>query len=225
MAVEIEAFQKISKQADAHGARLVAVSKTKPASDILTLYEAGQRMFGENYVQELLGKHPVLPGDIAWHFIGHLQRNKVKYIAPFVSMIQTVDSLPLLQEINKQARKAERTIDCLVEVHIAREDSKYGVSEADLLEMVEKVQAAPGEYTHVRLRGLMGMATFTDDIKVVQGEFRNLKTISERVRARFGELSASFTELSMGMSADYEWALEEGSTLIRVGSRLFGARV
>lgn len=224
MAADIDAFQKISKQAEAHEARLVAVSKTKPASDILALYEAGQRVFGENYVQELLGKHPVLPADIAWHFIGHLQRNKVKYIAPFVSMIQTVDSLPLLQEINKHARNSDRTIDCLAEVHIAREDSKYGLGEAELLALVAQVEAAPAEYTHVRLRGLMGMATFTDDAEVVRGEFRKLKEIAERVRERFSELRTSFTELSMGMSADYAWALEEGSTLIRVGSLLFGPR-
>lgn len=224
MAVDIQAYRRIASEARDHGARLVAVSKTKPVSDILTLYHEGQRTFGENYVQELVAKQPALPDDIAWHFIGHLQRNKVKYLAPFISMIQTVDSLSLLGEIDKQARKADRVIDCLIEVHIAREDSKTGLDEQGLLRLVEQFLGAPADYTHVRLRGLMGMASFTDDEEVVRKEFKKLRGLSEEVRRRFPALDASFRELSMGMSADYGWALEEGSTLVRVGSLLFGAR-
>lgn len=224
MAVDTQAYRKISAEARTHGARLVAVSKTKPLADILALYHEGQRIFGENYVQELVGKQPLLPADIAWHFIGHLQRNKVKSLVPFVSMIQTVDSLSLLREIDKQARKVDRVIDCLLEVHIAREDSKSGLDEGALLSLVEQVRAAPADYAHVRLCGLMGMASFTDEEEVVRKEFQKLRELAAQVRQRFTELETSFRELSMGMSADYGWALEEGSTLVRVGSLLFGAR-
>ena len=182
MAVDTQAYRKISAEARTHGARLVAVSKTKPVADILALYHEGQRMFGENYVQELVGKQPALPADIAWHFIGHLQRNKVKYLVPFVSMIQTVDSLSLLAEIDKQARKVDRVIDCLIEVHIAREDSKTGLDEQRCLRRGEQVLGVPADYTHVRLRGLMGMASFTDDEEVVRKEFKKLRGLSEEVR-------------------------------------------
>jgi len=224
MAANINTFKKIEHEATACHARLVAVSKTKPARDIQSLYDAGQRVFGENYVQELQEKHGQLPPDIEWHFIGHLQRNKVKYIVPFVSMIQTVDSLALLQEINKQAAKSGRIVDCLVEIHIAREASKTGLEEADLIPLLQEVVSRKEVFSQVRLRGLMGMATFTDDEQVVRGEFRRLKALLEHARDRFKEIGDAFTELSMGMSADYVWALEEGSTLIRVGSLLFGAR-
>lgn len=224
MAVNIEAFKRISGEAGARGSRLAAVSKTKPVEDILALYGEGQRIFAENYVQELIGKQPGLPDDIQWHFIGHLQRNKVKYLAPFISMIQTVDSLPLLEEINKQAARHNRVIDCLLEVHIAREATKSGLAQRDAQALAERITRDPAAFPHVRLCGLMGMASFTDDLALVRSEFRKLKELCSRIQPFFGGDAGVFRELSMGMSADYSLALEEGSTLIRVGSLLFGSR-
>jgi pyridoxal phosphate enzyme (YggS family) len=224
MAAKTAVLRQIVQCAEQYGAQLVAVSKTKPPEDIGALYGAGQRIFGENYVQELLEKQAALPGDIRWHFIGHLQTNKVKYIAPFVSMIHSVDNLKLLREIDKQAAKAGRVIDCLLQVHVAREQTKFGLDEVDLNALLEELAAARGEYTHVRLCGLMGMATNTDDQQVVRPEFRRLKTLLEQVRARYFSKARFFRELSMGMSGDYLVALEEGSTLIRIGSLLFGPR-
>lgn len=203
-------------------ANLVAVSKTKPKEDIQALYKLGQRIFGENKVQELVEKQKELPQDIAWHLIGTLQRNKVKYIAPFVTMIHSVDSLKLLKEINKQAAKSERVIDCLLQFHIAEESTKFGLSLQEAVELLSST--AFKEMKHVRIAGLMGMATFTADKEQVRAEFKTLKKYFEELKAQFFAASDTFNEISMGMSGDYEIALEEGSTLVRVGSLLFGVR-
>ncbi len=197
---------------------LVAVSKTKPNEAIEDAYQTGQRVFGENKVQELVSKWETLPKDIQWHMIGHLQRNKVKYIAPFVSLIHSVDSLRLLQEIDKQAKKNNRVIDCLLQVHIAQESTKFGFDEAELVEFINSDD--PKELNNVRIRGLMGMATFTSEEDQLRAEFSSLKQIYERQKAAFED----FDILSMGMSGDYQLAIEEGSTMIRVGSAIFGAR-
>jgi len=193
--------------------QLVAVSKTKTVEEILTLYEQGQRDFGENYVQELLDKQARLPTDIRWHFIGHLQSNKIKYILPFVYLIHGVDSLKLLNEINKQAGKTGGLVDVLLQVHIAREETKFGF---DAAEVGEVMQAAPA-MTAARVRGLMGMASNTEDPAAVWAEFRGLKTLLDRWFPAGGILS-------MGMSGDYRIAIEEGSNMVRIGSLLFGAR-
>lgn len=193
---------------------LVAVSKTKPIEDILELYSLGHRDFGENYVQEMVDKSSQLPGDIRWHFIGHLQSNKVKYIAPFVQLIHGVDSLKLLKEINKQGLKNNRIIDCLLQVHIAQEETKFGLSEDELEQLMGEYDLLALE--HVRIKGLMGMASFTNDMSVVRREFQYLKKL-------FGK-NMLFTILSMGMSGDYRVAVEEGSNMVRIGSLLFGER-
>lgn len=193
---------------------LVAVSKIRPGSDIEVLYKLGQRDFGENYVQELVDKESVLPKDIRWHFIGHLQSNKVKYIAPFVNMIHGVDSLKLLKEIDKQGKKCNRVIDCLLQLHIAQEETKFGMDEAELKEAV----AATGSLSNVRICGLMGMASFSDDLSKVRSEFAFLKKLYDQFRL------PEWDTLSMGMSGDYTIAIEEGSTMVRIGSLLFGAR-
>jgi PLP dependent protein len=202
--------------------RLVAVSKTKPVSDILEAYNAGQRIFGENRVQELLQKQPMLPVDIEWHLIGHLQSNKVKYIAPFVSLIHSVDSLELLQVIDKEAAKCHRVIDCLLQVHIASEETKYGLSVGQLLQLV----ASPllKSLLNVRVRGLMGIATFTENVDVVTEEFRQLAMLFKQTKQDYFSETPEFTELSMGMSGDYQIAIDEGSTLVRIGSSIFGER-
>lgn len=197
---------------------LVAVTKTKSEEEIMEAYEAGHRVFGENKVQELTTKWPVLPNDIEWHMIGHLQRNKVKYIAPFVSLIHSVDSLKLLIEINKQAQKHERVIPCLLQVHIAEEASKFGLSEAELTDLLDSGALASLE--HIRIDGLMGMATFTDNMDQVRSEFQFLKSLYDGFKKK---MPASNT-LSMGMSGDYELAIQEGSTMVRIGSSIFGAR-
>jgi len=205
--------------------QLVAVSKTKPAEDIRELYNLGQRDFGENYVQELAEKHPILPADIRWHFIGHLQSNKVKYISHFVHLIHGVDSLKLLKEINKQAARCHRVIACLLQVHIAREETKFGLDPTELDEIMQALRATPQEFTHIRVRGLMGMASFTEDIEKVKEEFRGLKTLFHQ---HFGAAQASPDQhfyLSMGMSGDYKTAIAEGSNMVRIGSLLFGKRV
>lgn len=202
---------------------LVAVSKTHPASAIEKAYSAGQRDFGENKVQEMTDKAPNLPDDIRWHLIGHLQRNKVKYIAPFVHLIHSVDSVKLLREIGKRAAQNNRTIDCLLQVHIAEEESKFGFS----LEEIEEVLRAENfqAMEHIRVVGLMGMATFTDDASQVQREFATLKKLYDQLKQQFSSTSNWQPEiLSMGMSGDYELAVEAGSTMVRVGSAIFGAR-
>jgi len=193
---------------------LVAVSKTKPNTDILETYQAGHRIFGENKVQELAQKAEELPKDIAWHMIGHLQTNKVKFIAPFVSLIHGVDSLKLLKEINKRAEQNNRIIDCLLQVHIATESSKFGFG----IEEVESALNQAKEFKNIKIVGLMGMATFTDDTQQVSQEFKSLKTIFDKVK------NDHITTLSMGMSGDYKLAIEQGSTMIRVGSAIFGHR-
>jgi pyridoxal phosphate enzyme (YggS family) len=196
--------------------QLVAVSKTKPSEDIRALYELGQRDFGENYVQELVDKQPQLPGDVRWHFIGHLQSNKVKYIASFVHLIQGVDSHRLLKEIDKQAGRTGRVIDCLLQVHIAREETKFGLDEGELGEVMGEIDALK----HVRVKGLMGMASFTNDPEAVRTEFRTLKALFDK----YFRVASQGGLLSMGMSGDYRIAVEEGSNMVRIGSLLFGQR-
>lgn len=202
--------------------KLVAVSKTKPVDDIMNAYEAGQRMFGENKAQEMVSKQPDLPDDIRWHFIGHLQTNKVKYLVPFVEMIESVDRMKLLREIDKQARKAARRIDCLLQFHIAEEETKFGLDMAEARALLED----PGfvKMDHVRICGVMGMATFTEDMERVRREFRSLKKIFEDIKAFYFPDEPSFKEISMGMSGDYRIAIEEGSTIVRIGSLIFGER-
>lgn len=204
--------------------KLVAVSKTKPAEAVKTLYDKGQRLFGENKVQEMLEKHAILPADIEWHMIGHLQTNKVKYIAPFVSMIESVDSLKLLFEIEKQATRNHRTIDVLLQMHIAQEETKFGLNARELIEILEYYTAPAKPLSHICIRGLMGMATLTDDEQVIRNEFRTLRNHFTHVKEGYLPVDASFTELSMGMSHDYRIAKEEGSTMVRIGSLLFGER-
>ena len=214
MAVDKVAYQKINDELRLSNITLVAVSKTKPIEDILALYNLGQRDFGENYVQELAEKAEKLPTDVRWHFIGHLQSNKVRSIVPFIYLIHGVDSLKLLKEINKQAEKYKRVIDCLLQVHIAQEETKFGFDETELLGLDLK------QFPNVRIKGLMGMASLTEDINKIRIEFRSLKTLFEKLKAQNPELSL----LSMGMSADYKIALEEGSNMVRIGSLLFGER-
>lgn len=197
---------------------LVAVSKTKPVEDIKALYDLGQRDFGENYVQELIEKQPQLPPDIRWHYIGHLQSNKVKYIAPFVHLIHGVDSFKLLSEINKQAQKNNRIIDCLLQVHIAKEETKFGLDEKELDEMISQVKNS--QMANVRICGLMGMASFTGNVDTVRSEFKQLKKLFDQLQTPNSKLQT----LSMGMSSDYKIAIEEGSTMVRIGSLLFGER-
>lgn len=222
MAVNTEAYKKIKAELDSQGVTLVAVSKTKPASDIQQLYNLGHRDFGENYVQELVEKESLLPKDIRWHFIGHLQSNKVKYIAPFVHLIHGVDSLKLLKEINKQALKNNRVINCLLQVHIAQEETKFGMDENDLVE-IEKSNQITTEMKYIKLQGLMGMASFSDDMQKVRNEFKSLKHLFDKYYLLLTPGSPLAT-LSMGMSSDYKIAIEEGSTMVRIGSLLFGER-
>ncbi len=201
---------------------LVAVSKTKPNEDVLEAYEAGQRIFGENKVQELTGKYESLPKDIEWHMIGHLQSNKVKYIAPFVSLIHGVDTEKLLKTINKEGKKNNRKIPCLLQVHIAEEESKFGFSEGELMDLLSKELFE--ELQYVEIKGVMGMATFTQDTSQIRKEFGGLKQLFDRLKQSVFAADDSFSEISMGMSGDYQIAIEEGSTMVRVGSSIFGAR-
>lgn len=213
----LEAFYTDLKPTNA---RLVAVSKTKPIELIKEAYDFGHRAFGENKVQELVDKQQVLPDDIEWHMIGHLQRNKVKYIAPFVSLIHGVDTFKLLKEINKQGEKHGRVISCLLQIHIAQEEAKFGFDVDQVQEMLSSEEFK--ELSNIKIIGLMGMATNTADQEQVRSEFASLKQLIDRLTSTFSELELS--EISMGMSGDYKIALEEGSTLIRVGSAIFGAR-
>ncbi|GAB3172843.1 YggS family pyridoxal phosphate-dependent enzyme [Telluribacter humicola] len=202
-------------------ARLVAVTKTKPVEVLMEAYEAGFKRYGENKVQEMVAKHEAMPKDIEWHMIGHLQSNKIKYIVPFVSLIHSVDSFKLLKEINKQAAKADRVIDCLLQMYIAEEESKFGLLEEEAIEILTSPEL---EFiTGIRIVGLMGMATNTDDEAQIRKEFRRLKSLFEQFRTYQSE-RITMRELSMGMSSDYHIAVEEGSTLVRVGSAIFGAR-
>ncbi|GHE66712.1 YggS family pyridoxal phosphate-dependent enzyme [Roseivirga thermotolerans] len=203
-------------------ARLIAVSKTKPNSDLLQAYECGQRDLGENKVQELTAKYEALPKDIRWHMIGHLQRNKVKYIAPFVHLIHGVDSLRLLREINKQAQKHDRVIDCLLQIFIASEETKFGLDKDELFDLLKSPDLA--EMENIRIVGFMGMATNTENQEQVRSEFRYLKNLFDEVAEAFRSEKVQMKELSMGMTGDYKIALEEGSTMVRVGSAIFGER-
>lgn len=205
------------------GVKLAAVSKTHSVEEIMEAYQTGQRCFAENKAQELSAKQPLLPSDIEWHFIGHLQSNKVKYIAPFVSLIHSVDSLKLLQVIDKEASKNGRTIPCLLQFHIAEEDTKFGLDIEEAEEILES--KAYHELKNISIAGIMGMATFTDDYDQVRREFRHLKAIFDHLKDKYFAHDPAFREISMGMSDDYEIAVSEGSTLVRIGSSIFGARI
>jgi len=215
-------YDKIQNELQTTNTTLVAVSKTKPNEAIMNLYAQGQRIFGENRVQELVEKHEALPKDIDWHLIGHLQTNKVKYIAPFVRMIHSVDSLKLLKEINKQAAKNERVIDCLLQMDIADESTKFGLDESEVLDLLRSTEFK--KMQHIRIVGVMGMATFTPDTAQVRDEFRQLAAISKQLKGDFFGENEAFKEISMGMSGDYQIAVAEGSTMVRIGSLLFGGR-
>lgn len=223
MPINSEKYTQLLKELNGK-ATLVAVSKTKPIEDIQALYDLGQRDFGENYVQELVDKAALLPKDIRWHFIGHLQSNKVKYIAPFVYLIHGVDSLSLLKEINKQALKNNRIIDCLLQVHIAKEETKFGfeLNELHKHELGNPIAIGLHELDHVKVVGLMGMASFSDDTNVVRDEFASLKNSFDQLGKNSSDFP--FTTLSMGMSGDYPIAISEGSNMVRIGSLLFGSR-
>lgn len=199
--------------------KLVAVSKTNSVERILEAHVAGQKIFGENRVQELLPKHEALPKDIEWHVIGHLQTNKVKFIAPFVSVIHSIDSFRLLKEVNAQARKNERIIEVLLQFHVAQEETKYGLSYEDAVAILEDPSFR--EMKNIRVVGIMGMASFVDDENQIRQEFKKLKTIFDKIKEHYFSKDDSFKELSMGMSSDYQLAIEEGSTMVRVGSKIF----
>jgi len=220
MPVNKEAYEQLIADLGSHHVTLVAVSKTKSVEEIKELYDLGQKDFGENYVQELTEKQSQLPKDIRWHFIGHLQSNKVKQIASFIYLIQSVDSVKLLQEINKQATKSARTIDCLLQVHIAQEETKFGLDENELYELLND---SIFQYQNIRIAGLMGMASLTDDMEKVRTEFKYLRSIFDK-HAKLQTSNFKLQTLSMGMSSDYFVAIEEGSTMVRVGSLIFGAR-
>jgi pyridoxal phosphate enzyme (YggS family) len=220
MSINKEQYLTIKEQLAPHAVELIAVSKTKPNEDLQALYDMGHRAFGENYVQELVDKEASLPKDIQWHFIGHLQSNKVKYIAPFVHLIHGVDSEKLLQEINKQGAKQNRIINCLLQVHIATEETKFGFDGPALHELL--VSGRVSQYPHVRICGLMGMASFSDNQTLLNEEFSLLKSYFDKAKIAFPE--GQFNTLSMGMSSDYSLAISKGSTMVRIGSLLFGAR-
>lgn len=212
----------IKKELGNSSVKLIAVSKTKPVESIQEAYDAGQRVFGENMVQELVEKHEKLPKDIEWHLIGHLQTNKVKYIAEFISLIHSVDSLKLLQEINKQAIKHHRVIDCLLQLEIADEDTKYGMELPGAIELLRSEEFA--ELKNIRICGVMGIATLTDNPKVTAEEFYELNMFFKGLKDTFFRKDPAFKEISMGMSGDYKLAIEKGSTMIRLGSNIFGNR-
>ncbi len=218
MAVRSDIYQEIIQDLSAKNVTLIAVSKTKPVEDIQSLLALDHIDFGENYVQELIDKQQKITGNIHWHFIGHLQSNKVKQIIPFVHLIHSIDSLKLLEEVNKQAQKVNRIVDCLLQVHIAQEETKFGLDESELNEIIN----TSSSLQHVSIRGLMGMATFTDNIEQVRSEYRYLKQLYDKLQA--SPQCSSFDTLSMGMSGDYKIAVEEGSTMVRIGSLIFGER-
>lgn len=217
-------YKRISEELQKTNTTLVAVSKTKSVADIQELYDLGQKDFGENYVQELVDKQAQLPKDICWHYIGHLQSNKVKYIAPFVHLIHAVDSFKLLQEINKQAAKNNRVIDVLLQMYIAQEETKFGMDSHEILTLLEYYEAQKAQLQNVRICGLMGMASFTDDKQQLRKEFQQLKNSFENLKRSNFLFQEQFKILSIGMSSDYKIAIEEGSTIVRIGSLLFGTR-
>lgn len=224
MAVNIENYNKIKEQLSQKNVTLVAVSKIKTIAEIQILYDLGQRDFGENYVQELLEKYEALPKDIRWHFIGHLQSNKVKYIAAFVHLIHGVDSLSLIKEINKQGKKLNRQIPCLLQVHIAKEETKFGFSHEETRNLISEFsETTQSVYPCIELQGLMGMASFTEDNSLIIDEFTGLKKLFDEIRLKWQ--SPLFNILSMGMSADYMFGINAGSTMVRIGSLLFGSRI
>ena len=200
------------------GVTLVAISKTKSTKDILAAYNAGQRIFGENKIQEMTEKQEELPGDLEWHMVGHVQRNKVKYMAPYVALVHAVDSLKLLKEIDKEAKKNNRSINCLLQIKIAEEESKFGINAAEAKEILES--EALSKFENVKVTGLMGMATFTEDMEQVKREFSHLKKVFEDLKQEHPHLEI----LSMGMSGDYKTAIECGSNMVRIGSSIFGER-
>jgi pyridoxal phosphate enzyme (YggS family) len=202
---------------------LVAVSKTKPVADLMEAYTAGQRIFGENKIQEMTDKWEQMPKDIEWHMIGHVQSNKVKFMAEYVSLIHGVDSLKLLQEINKQAKKHNRIIDCLLQIHIAEEETKFGLNELELEEILKQIQHDKSEFENIRIVGLMGMATFTENKIQIEKEFNHLKTLFDKIN-KLSIINYQLSILSMGMSGDYQLAISCGSTMIRIGSSIFGNR-
>jgi pyridoxal phosphate enzyme (YggS family) len=220
--IELQNYYELTKELAGRGVTLIAVSKTQPAEKIQLLYNLGHIDFGENKAQELLSKHSLLPADIKWHFIGHLQTNKVRQIVPFVSMIHSVDSFKLLREINKEAIKTGKIVNCLLQVYIAKEESKFGLDEKELSEILTSVEFA--QMHHVKICGLMGMATFTDDHAIVRNEFKYLHDLFIRLKSEYFDNKPEFADLSMGMSDDYKISIEEGSTMIRVGTYIFGKR-
>lgn len=216
-------LKQYKSEVEPDGVKLIAVSKTQTVAAILEAYNAGQRIFGENMVQEMVDKQTQLPADIEWHLIGHLQTNKVKYIAPFVKLIHGVDSLKLLQEINKQAAKHKRVIDCLLQIYIADEETKFGLGFDEAIELLRSPEYA--EMQNIRIIGLMGIATNTKNEKQITTEFNELKVFFDGVKASFFRGNEAFREISTGMSADYKIAIEEGSTMVRIGSSIFGKRI
>ena len=223
MPIQEDKYKGIITELKTNNVALVAVSKLQSINDIKKLYDLRQRDFGENYVQEMVEKQAQLPQDIRWHFIGHLQSNKVKYIVPFVHLIQGVDSFKLLIEINKQAKKIGRVIHCLLQVHIAQEETKFGLDEAELDETINKLQESSRDYQNIFIDGLMGMASFSDDVKKVRSEMKMLKSLFDKYKP-LSTVNCQLSTLSMGMSGDYALAIEEGSNMVRIGSLIFGAR-
>ncbi|MEH3114261.1 YggS family pyridoxal phosphate-dependent enzyme [Pedobacter terrae] len=216
-------LKQYKSEVESDGVKLIAVSKTQSIDSILEAYHAGQRIFGENHVQEMVEKEAQLPKDIEWHLVGHLQSNKVKYIAPFVKLIHGVDSLKLLQEINKQATKNDRIIDCLLQVYIADEDTKFGLGFDEVIELLRAEEFA--ELKNIRIVGLMGIATNTKNEKQIATEFNELKVFFDGIKVSFFRKDDTFKEISTGMSADYKIAIEQGSTMVRIGSSIFGKRI
>jgi PLP dependent protein len=217
-----QSFDEIQDFLGKNNVKLIAVSKTKPIESILQIYKKGIRRFGENKVQELIKKAPLLPEDIEWHMIGHLQTNKVKYIAPFVGLIHSVDRFKLLKEINKQAAKHNRVIPCLLQFHIAMESTKFGFDNAEAFEMLNSEGFK--SLKHISIQGVMGMATLTDDVEKIRNEFHGLHQIFDKLKAKYFKDNPDFREISMGMSGDYRIAVEEGSTMVRLGTLIFGER-
>ena len=220
--ININAYRQIISELNPAKVKLVAVSKKQPTENVLELYQQGQRVFGENFAQNLKQRTLELPADIEWHMIGHLQSNKIKYIAPFVSLIHSVDSLKLLQAINSEAIKYKRTIDCLLQIFIASEETKFGLDESEVKILLQNPELSALE--NIRIRGLMGMATFTDDENRIGREFRSLKSLFDNLKSNYIKNPGIFDTLSMGMSDDYKIAVAEGSNMVRIGTLLFGAR-
>jgi len=216
-------IKSLNRETNPINVTLIAVSKTKPVEEVQEAYDAGQRLFGENMVQELVEKYEQLPKDIQWHLIGHLQSNKVKYIAPFIAMVQSVDSLKLLQEIDKQAAKHNRVIDCLLQIYIADEETKFGLGFDEAIELLRSEELTA--LKHIRIRGLMGIATNTESEKQINEEYYELKTFFDGIKQSFFRKDPGFDTLSMGMSSDYKIAIEQGSNMVRLGSTIFGKRI